>query len=277
MIDTRREYRTWEQIVKTLQSDVFDAFMEILEQIGLTTIDAYEIFTSDYELATSRYTDMGIKAIAYQVYKANQIKYDKLVAAAKAKYDPIANYDMTETSTDTRTPDLTNELTLNTTSNMTDTRSTATTGSNDTITTNQLNQKHITQDTPNDFKETTIHEVNPSDNPGFAEDFKDTTTQTGSRTVTESYSGSPDETITNVTGTSTLTNSGGTTTKNTGSNTSRETGTDKTEHTLTRKGNIGVTTSQQMLESEMELAEKMNIFKIIEQDLAAKIFLQVWI
>lgn len=38
------------------------------------------------------------------------------------------------------------------------------------------------------------------------------------------------------------------------SNTRKETGTDSTEHTLTRKGNIGVTTSQQMIQSERDVA-----------------------
>lgn len=277
-MDFGREYRTWMQITETMTNvDVFEEFSKILLQIGLTTLDAFEIFTADYELAVSRYTDNNIKAIAYNVYHANQIKYDKLVAAAKAEYDPIANYDMTETSTDTRTPDLTNELTLNTTSDTKDTRSTTTTGNSDTNVKTQLNQEHTTIDTPTGFEETNIHYENPYDNPGFRETSKDTTTQNGSRTVTESYSGNPDETTTNVTGSSTATNSGGTKTVNTGTNTSKETGTDTTEHTLTRKGNIGITSSQQLLESEIALAEKMNIFKIIEQDIAAKIFLQVWL
>ena len=243
----------------------------------MTVIDAYEIFTGDYELAVSRYTDTGIRAIAAHTYMANQIKYKKLVAAAKLEYDPIANYDMTETSTDKRTPDLTTELTLNTTADTIDNRSTTTTGNSDTTTHNQLNQQHTTIETPNGFEETNIHYENPYDNPGFKETYKDTSTQNGSRTVTESYSGNPDETTTNVTGSNTTTNSGGTKTTNTGSNTSKETGTDTTEHTLTRKGNIGVTTTQQMLTSELQLAEKLNIFKVIEQDLAAKIFLQVWL
>lgn len=277
MMDTRREYRTWDQIVQTVRSDLFSPFEAVLEQIGLTTADALEIFTADYELAVSRYTDTGIKAIAYNVYKANQIKYNKLVAAATAEYNPIDNYNMTETSTDVRTPELTNELTLNTTSDTTDTRSTITTGSSDTTTHNQINQQRTTIDTPTGYEETSVHYENPYDNPGFKETSKDTTTQSGSRTVTESYSGSPDETTTNVAGNSTSKNSGGTKTTNTGSNTSRETGTDTTEHTLHRKGNIGVTTSQQMIESELTLADKMNIFKIMEQDLAAKIFLQVWL
>lgn len=276
-IDTRREYRTYEEISKTLRGDIFEVFTDVLDQIGLTTADAYQIFFADYELAVSRYTDTALKAIAYNVYKANQIKYQKLVAAAKAEYDPIDNYNMVEESTDVRTPDLTNELTLNTTADITDNRSTTTEGSSNTTTHNQLNQQHITTETPNGYEESTIHEVNPSDNHGFAEDYRDTTTQKGTRTVTESYSGNPDETTTNVTGNSTSTNSGGTKTTNTGTNKQTETGTDTTKHTLTRKGNIGITSSQQLITAELELADKMNIFKVIEQDLAAKIFLQVWI
>lgn len=266
------------EITETLKAqDMFSMFGVFLKEIGMTIEYAWSNFKYDYEEAVSRYTDDEIIDICYNVCEINYLKYKKLIHAALAEYDPISNYDMTETSTDVRKPDLTNELTLNTTSDTTDTRSTTTNGSNDTITKNKLNQQHTTIDTPTGFEETNIHYENPYDNPGFKETSKDTTTQSGSRTVTESYSGNADETITNVTGNSTSTNSGGTKTVNSGTNTSKETGTDMTEHTLTRKGNIGVTTSQQMLESELALAEKMNIFKVIEQDLAAKIFFQVWL
>ena len=273
-----RDYRRWIEISETLDiRDVFGQFNSILELLDLTVKDAFNIFTSDYELAVSPYTNEEIIRKIDFVRMTNKYRYQKLAVAAVIEYDPIANYDMTEKSTDTRTPDLTNELTLNTTSDITDTRATTTNGSSDTTTKNQLNQQHTTIDTPTGFEETSIHYENPYDNPGFKEASKDTITQSGSRTVTESYSGNPDETTTNVSGSSTTTNSGGTKTVNSGTNTSKETGTEKTEHTLTRKGNIGVTSSQQLIESEIALAEKLNIFKIIEQDIAAKIFLQVWI
>ena len=229
---------------------------------------AFDMFTIDFESAQTQYTDDWIIKIFQLVYHTNSIKYAKLVAAAIAEYDPIENYNMHETGTDVRTPDLTNALTLGTTSTMTDTRGTSGT----TTTSTKINQSRNTTETPNNFTETSTHKVNPYDNPGFTDEYSDTSVQSGSKTVSESYSGNADETT--VTGSST--NSGGTSTTNSGTNTNHETGTDTTTHTLTRKGNIGITTSQQMIEQQLTLAAKMNIFKVIEQDIAAKLFLQVW-
>lgn len=270
-----RENRTWTKIIDTIGNpfSIAASWNTLLSEINLDTTAALDAFTVDYETAVSRYTDEYIIKIFELVYNTNKIKYEKLVSAATAEYNPIDNYNMIESSTDVRTPDLTNQLTLSTTTAMTDTRTTTTEG--DSTTTNKLNQTKSTTETPNNFTETSTHEVNPYDNPGFVNESKDTSVQSGTRTVAESYSGTPDETIVNAG--STVTNSGGTSTTNSGTNTTKETGTDTTEHELTRRGNIGVTTSQQMLESEMALAEKMNIFKIIEQDLAGKVFLQVWI
>ena len=267
-----REYREWATIAETI-SNPFASFSTILTVLDIDSTAAMDIFTIDFETATCRYTDEYILKIFDIVYNTNRIKYEKLIAAATAEYNPIDNYNMIESSTDVRTPDLTTQLTLNTTAAMTDTRTTTTTG--DSTTTNKLNQTKSTTETPNNYTETATHAVNPYDNPGMTEESRDTTVQSGMRTVAESYSGTPDETIVNAG--STVTNSGGTSTTNSGTNTNKETGTDTTEHELTRRGNIGVTTSQQMLESEMALAGKMNIFKIIEQDLAEKVFLQVWI
>lgn len=271
-----QEYRCWGTIAETI-TNPFNVYQPILEKLGLNQDVAFDIFSIDFESAVTRYTNDRIHIIFDLVYATNHIKYEKLVAAATTEYNPIDNYNMTESGTDTRTPELTHTLTLNTKSDMTDTRETSTIGDSTTNTKNKLNQTHTTTETPNNYGETTVHSVTTYDNPTLRADSQDVTTQTGTRTVDESYGGDADTTDTTVTGSSTITNSGGTSTTNTGTNTQKETGTDTTEHTLSRKGNIGVTTSQQMLESEMNLAEKMNIFKIIEQDIAAKVFLQVWL
>lgn len=261
-------YRTWIDIAATLTNPFQTQWTDVLSAIGMDASSAFDAFTLDFETAQTQYTDEWIVKIFQLVYHTNSVKYSKLVAAATAEYDPIENYNMAESSEDVRTPDLTSALTLGTTSTMTDTRGTSGT----TTTTNKINQSRNTTEAPNNFTETSTHKVNPYDNPGFTDEYSDTSVQSGSKTISESYSGNADETT--VTGSST--NSGGTSTANTGTNTSRETGTDTTTHSLTRKGNVGVTTSQQMVEQELTLADKMNIFKIIEQDIAAKLFLQVW-
>lgn len=250
-----------------------DHWQPIFDVIGIDINDAWLTFYYDYENAVTKYNEEQIEKIWDLVYQQNYLKYQKLITVATAEYAPIDNYNMIEEGQDTRTPNLTNQVTLNTTSATTDTRSTTSTGTSNTN--SAINQTKTTTDSPQNFKETSTHSVNPYDNPGFTNEYKDEVTQEGIRTVQETYTGNPDTTA--VTSSSTSTNSGGTSTSNTGSNTSTETGTDTTTHRLTRHGNIGVTTSQQMLESELVLADKMNLFKIIEHDLASKIFLQVWL
>lgn len=265
--------RRWETIADTISQNPFSAFDSILSDLDLDKAAALEYFTLDFLSAVTNYTDEYIMKIFEMVYHTNKIKYLKLAATAKAEYDPISNYDMRETSTDIRTPNLTHELTLDTSVTMTDTRQT--TAQTNNTRTNTIKQVHETVEIPQNFSETSVHAINPYDNPGFTDESKDTVTQSGTRKTTDTYSGDPDE-MTQA-GTSTVQNTGGTSTANSGTNTQTETGTETTTHMLSRSGNIGVTTSQQMLASEMALAEKMNIFKLIEQDIAAKLFLQVWI
>lgn len=253
----RMEYREWQEIAMTIVPNPFTMFETELSGLQISVEAALLFFTRDFETAVTRYDDDNIVQVFRQVKITNYEKYRKMIDVLSANYNPINNYDMTETSTDTRTPNLTHEVTLNTTLQST--------GSSTTTTT--LNQTKTTTDTPNNYTETATHAENPYDNPGFTDASKDTVVQTGSRTVSESYSGNPDSTAVSSNGSST----------NTGTNTQTETGTDTTTHRLTRSGNIGVTTSQQMLESELLLAEKLNIFKVIEQDIAEKLFLQVWI
>lgn len=249
-----------------------DDWRPILEALGMDINVAWLMFSRDYDNAYTIYDDDMIYSIWREVYQANYLKYQKFIAAAIAEYEPIENYNMIEVGQDIRTPNLTNQMTLNTTAAMTDTRSTQVYSHAEN--TSQINQTRTNTDTPSNYTTTSTHKVNPYDNPGFVNAEEDVSVQTGSRTNTETYSGNPDTSTTS--GNSSTTNSGGTSTTNTGTNTSTATGTEKNDHHLTRRGNIGVTTSQQMLESELALAEKMNLFRIIEQDIASKLFLQVW-
>ena len=265
--------RQWHDVdVPNIFIAYHDDWMPIFSAIGMDIDVAWSMFSRDYSHAYTTYDDDIIYHVFQDVYYSNYIKYQKFIAAASAEYEPIENYNMIEVGQDIRTPNLTNQMTLNTTAAMTDTRSTQVYSHAEN--TSQINQTRTNTDTPSNYTTTSTHKVNPYDNPGFVNAEEDVSVQTGSRTNTETYSGNPDTSTTS--GNSSTTNSGGTSTTNTGTNTSTETGTEKNDHNLTRRGNIGVTTSQQMLEAELALAEKMNLFRIIEQDIAAKLFLQVW-
>lgn len=272
-----QEPRQWEMIADTISQNPFSAFDSILSELDLDKSVALEYFTLDFISALTPYADEYILKVFEMVYHTNFKKYIKLISVLNAEYDPIENYRIEETGTDTRTPDLTHKTTLDLKNTMEDTRKTETSGNNTTNTKNKLNQTHTTTDTPTNYTETNVKSVNPYDNGGFSESEKNVLTQSGMHEIKEVYSGDADTTDTTVTGKTMVENTGGTSTTNTGTNTLSETGTETTTHTLRRHGNIGVTTSQQMLEAEIILAQKMNIFKIIENDLAAKLFIQVWI
>ena len=269
--------RTWKQIVTTDELDnqflvEDEIWLPILHAIGMTATTAWASLLFDYSDAKSIYDNYELGLLFRVVNQEMYLKYQKLIDAANAEFEPIENYNMIEESTDTRTPNLSTALTKNTTTAMTDTRSTFVAASSSS--TSAINQTKTITDNPNSYTDTTTHKVNPYDDPGLKTEYQDESVQTGSRATTEAYSGDPD--TTSNSGTSTTTNSGGTSTTNTGTDTQTQTGTDTNYHVLTRKGNIGITTSQQMLESQIALADKMDFWRMIENDIANKIFLQVW-
>jgi hypothetical protein len=147
-------------------------------------------------------------------------------------YDPISNYDMTETEKidNTVTGDSTN-------------------------TTGEINNKNIVEhDTTNNADITNIHGVAPYDK----EDKIYTETQdknsnkntvTGTETTTQKSDSRTDKSITNSSG-----------------STTRE---------LTRKGNIGVMSTQDLIKQSREIAD-FNFYKIVANDIISKICIGVY-
>ena len=119
----------------------------------------------------------------------NSYKYSGLYKTTLLEYNPIENYSMSESGTDTRTPNLTT-----------------------TDTTNIGTQANST---------TSTDSVSPYDTQTFTDSNK---------TVVSENNGARED-----------------------SNIRTESGTDTTSHEFKRSGNIGVTTSQQMLESERKV------------------------
>lgn len=119
----------------------------------------------------------------------NSYKYSGLYKTTQLEYNPIENYSMTESGTDTRTPDLS--------------------------TTDSINVGAQSNST------TSTDSVSPYDTQVFTDSNK---------TIVSENNGARAD-----------------------SNTRTESGTDTTSHELKRSGNIGVTTSQQMIESERNL------------------------
>lgn len=239
--------QTWAEIVEQMQAaaaNPFEAFSEILTAIGVQPADALEYSAIDFADLDCMYTIPEIVKIAAMVYAKNAKKYQMLLDVYNVEYNPIDNVDAHEEFTDTRTPDIT--------------RTSSSSGTSSSEVKN--NQERTTTDTPNNYKTTTEISKNPYDNPGYTPETKQETTDSGSRTTTESFSGAAD--------TSTATS--------TGSSSSTETGTETIVHTSYRHGNIGVTSTQQLITQQIELAPKMDILSIIFADLIDAVCIQVW-
>jgi len=234
----------------------FDSFQPWLTILDIGEDNATANFLQDYYHAMCQYTKEWIIHTFMRVAQENAKKYDKLCAIYSATYNPIENYDRTEESTHTRTPDITRE----TSSSASDESS----GSSSTDM--QRRQTRTTTDNAGNYTTTVQQAIAPEDTETVHLQTQTTTTPTGSSTQTETYTGDPDHT-------ETATTSGRTTS---GAATQTETGTETTEIDSHIHGNIGVRSAQELAEQEIQLAEKMNIFRIIEKDIAAKLFIQVW-
>lgn len=234
----------------------FDSFQPWLNELGIGESNASVNFLCDYYSARSKYSDEWILHIFQRVAQENAKKYDKLIAIYKAEYNPLDNYDRSEESTHTRTPDLSREISSS--------ASEESSGSSSTDT--QRKQTRTTTDSAGDYITTVQQSIAPEDTDTVHLQTQTTTTPTGSSTQTEAYTGDPDHSETTTGGERSTS----------GSSTQTETGTETTEIESRIHGNIGIMSSQELAEREMALAAKMNIFKVIEQDIAAKLFLQVW-
>lgn len=209
-------------------------FSDILEILDIPIANAAVMFRDDYFSAVSRFDESErIQHCFYEVYATNKKKYDLLIQAYQAEFDPIENYNRTEYSERIREPEL----------------------ESSTEGTIQRKQKRTIEDKGGTYKETEYHKVSPYDNATLRNAEETERSAEGIRSTEESYSGQPDET----------------------SSTTTTTGTDTETFESNIHGNIGTVTSQQMLESTFPLAEKMNIFKVIEKDIAAILLLQIWI
>lgn len=200
------------------------------------------------------------------------VRWSKEYATLSAQYDPIQNYSMTEQLTDdtkvteygkthTRTDNLEHKKTgtetqaPNTTETRTDNLSHGKTGTEtQTPNTTETRTPALTRNVTNNVYGFNGSDPSPSDTQSETQGGNEQVTRTGSDTLTHNTT----ETQTGTqqvqkTGQDTLTHN--VTDTDTGTQTDRDTGedTETRNYTLTREGNIGVTTSQQMLQSERDL------------------------
>lgn len=186
--------------------------VHFFEPLHISSVDLFNIFNMKYYsfiYISDDVTEIG--GIISNLSKVYENEYTSKVNVLLTDYNPIENYNSTETETTT-------------------TENATTTGNENTTTT-------TTNSTSEDSGVTT-NKVSPYDSENFNNDNNTTTTNT---------------TTGNATDTTTINDSGNMSSNGTSS------------RTLTRKGNIGVTTTQQMIESEYELRAKNLVFEFLEK------------
>ncbi len=170
-----------------------------------------------------------------------------------------------ETGTNTVTYDTTDTVTHNTTDTTTFGHSVATTGNTSSTLNNTSTDTVAPFDSETFFNNTQTTGATSNtgtDTSSVVNSGQDSTKATGTDTTTHTGTeGTSSSNTTNTTKTDSGTNTGSVeTTNNTQSSTSySDNKTESTTHNLTRRGNIGVTTAQQMLESELELIPKKQV------------------
>ena len=186
--------------------------VHFFEPLGISSLEVYTIFTIKYFnfiYVSDDLTEMG--SIISNLSEIYNNEYTTKVGLLLMDYNPIENYNSSETET--------------------------TTSENATTTGNENTTTTTSNSTTENSGETT-NKVSPYDSENFNNDNNTTTTNTTTGTATD---------------TTTINDSGNMSSNGTSS------------RTLTRKGNIGVTTTQQMIESEYELRAKNLVFEFLEK------------
>ena len=186
--------------------------VHFFEPLGISSSEVYTTFTIKYFnfiYISDDFTEIG--SIISNLSEIYNNEYTTKVSLLLKDYNPIENYNSTETETTT-------------------TENATTTGNENTTTTTTNSSSENTGASTN--------KVSPYDSENFNNDNNTTTINT---------------TTGNATDTTTINDTGNMSSNGTSS------------RTLTRKGNIGVTTTQQMIESEYELRAKNLVFEFLEK------------
>lgn len=235
---------------------------ELVENYGERIVSnrVYRLLNTE-NLISSEDLTILVNTIALLYKNSLEHKY----ALLKLEYDPIANYDRIETTTISDDYVNTSENTDTTTNDLTDTR-TDNLQSNTTIDENDTRTDDLTQQS-NGSGNNQVYGFN-SDSGVNSDSNTDTENITNTGTQKTDRTGSNN---TSNTGTQEIKKTG--TISNTGNKTDTNKGSRTTDSHIT--GNIGVTTSQQMMESELEFWKwsfYQNVVEIFKEYLSLPIY-----
>lgn len=244
----------------------------------------YEPFTSDFMAIlidyvrfnhgslqirpTLEYNINQIPDIVSNMYRAKKYQYTKLWGTTQLDYNPIENYSMTESGNDT-----TNTSSTNVKGQQTDTATlsnnttlggqTTIHGSTTTNNTSELSKSGSEDNTHKAVPYDTDTEVLTNKDTLSFKDRKDRQTNT---TTTGEYADTISSRVDTAEQNGTSVSGDRTDTSNSDTSTS---------HTFKRSGNIGVTTSQQMLQSERDIAI-FNFISIVAHDIVKLIAICIY-
>lgn len=260
------------QVNDDLGSKLLDVSLTFGDTSVFATGNDLCMLLGDYTMSTYVYNQGSISpssdfiATLNRYWDMRKAEYEKIKTAITAEYNPINNYSMEETHTGTDSTINVHSGTDTTTDTHTGTDTLAKTGNIENAKgTTQTNTAGITAITTNAAAEiTSVNLVSAYDNNDFTNHDKNTTstpetkqTVANSGADTIAYSGK-DTTTNNLTDTTTY-------------NTTQESNikyghnidnTTTYDTLLKRVGNIGVTTSQQMIESEYILRLKHSLIEL---------------
>lgn len=222
----------------------FTVYAELLEDIDATADEAASRMWENYENAITNYTVESIMQIFSLNLTANQKKYDDLVKLYEWDFHPFADKFYDEDYRHLRTP------------NLVSTSEATGSGTADSA----RNQTRTTTNTPSTTT-TTTHSVQPYDNSGMRQEYIDATTDGGSGTTTEAYSGNPDHSETTSSAESTVT----------------QKGSDLNEYNRKYIGRSGNRPTSEVIADGVKAAAMHDILDAIISDLAQQIFIQAWI
>lgn len=192
--------------------------------------------------------------------------WNRIYYASQLEYNPIENYDRyeTETSGNTRQHsgvDSTSESIQG--SSVTDGENTRTISNKNTTSNSNQGSGSDSQTTTNEITAFDSNTLVTHDRSATTGQNSSTLTQSGTETQNGTETLEDDTTVTN-------------TESKTGSFTHGEKIADSASRESHIHGNIGVTTSQQMLQSELEISEKLNIYDYIVQEFKRRFCILVY-
>ena len=246
------------------------------------------------ELQTVFEDAASLKAYLAPWSAAHAVPWTRMLAALTAEYNPIHNYDRTDTETITDTETGTSETndteattesgtsTVSGTGSESETGSESGTGSASATGSETGSGSATTEVTKGDtstikkmgFNSATF--VDSDQTTVEATENGENTTSTSTSTSTETESENAISTSRNVDSETSSTGATSKTGSKTGHGTAETSRDAERERVLTSQGNIGVTTAQQMITAEIEMRSAFNMYKIIATAFRQDLCVGVW-